>query len=520
MLAAIALIGLAFIQHYWIKNAIALKRQRFEQVVMDAMRSVVFKMERQSAASRIKKRFNFRKQGMRWLMEQDSLHPRMKMYRDSSFAEHRKYKLRGNKYRVKVFEEVTSDSNGVITKKSRHKSYLESPGSPPPGSHFEEHFPFDTMNERIKMMMEKSEMMSDIFDELVSINVYKDYNDKTDTLLLDSLLRAELLYRGIDAEFEYAVIKPGQSVFKGNEQYRNELLNSKFKVNLSPDNIFIEPKFLSVYFPGQTHFILNTMWILLLSSGVFIIILILSFYYTVSTILKQKKLSAIKNDFIGNMTHEFKTPISTISLACEVLGDKSVEKTQSKIDNYVNVISEENKRLGTLVENILQTAILDKGEFKLKFQEVDVHYVIEQAISNIRLQVEKREGSVITKLNAATSIIQADKVHLTNVVYNLLDNALKYSEEKPIIEVITETKEKGICFSVKDSGIGISKENQKKIFETLYRVPTGNIHNVKGFGLGLSYVKAIVEKHKGTIEVDSEPGKGSVFTVYLPYQQS
>jgi two-component system phosphate regulon sensor histidine kinase PhoR len=262
------------------------------------------------------------------------------------------------------------------------------------------------------------------------------------------------------------------------------------------------------------------MWLLLAVSIIFMVALIFSFYYTISTIFKQKKLSEIKNDFISNMTHEFKTPISTISLACEVLSDKTVEKSPERVNNYVKMIGDENKRLSLLVENILQTAILDKGQFKLKIQSIDIHTLIEQTITNIKLQVENKEGEISVQLNAEKSIVNADRVHVTNIIFNLIDNALKYTYEKPNIKISTRNAMDGILISVKDNGIGISKENQRRIFDTMYRVPTGNIHNVKGFGLGLSYVKAVVEKHGGSISVESELEKGSEFTVYIPFNDS
>jgi two-component system phosphate regulon sensor histidine kinase PhoR len=180
------------------------------------------------------------------------------------------------------------------------------------------------------------------------------------------------------------------------------------------------------------------------------------------------------------------------------------------------MIKDENKRLSVLVESILQTAILDKGEFKLKLSELDIHEIINTAINNTHLLIEQREGTIVKQLNAVKTRINADKVHLTNIVFNLIDNAIKYSKDKPEITITTENVENGINIYVKDNGIGISKENQKKIFEKFYRVPTGNVHNVKGFGLGLSYVQAVVNKHGGDISVQSEPGKGSTFKVFLP----
>jgi len=186
----------------------------------------------------------------------------------------------------------------------------------------------------------------------------------------------------------------------------------------------------------------------------------------------------------------------------------------------VKMIGDENKRLSLLVENILQTAILDKGQLKLKKQSIDIHTMIEQAIVNIKLQVENKEGDITTELKAKKHVIEADRVHVTNIIFNLIDNALKYTEGRPHIHIKTLSDAEGIFISVQDNGIGISKENQKRIFDTMYRVPTGNIHNVKGFGLGLSYVKAVSEKHGGSINVSSELGKGSTFTVYLPFQSN
>ncbi len=218
------------------------------------------------------------------------------------------------------------------------------------------------------------------------------------------------------------------------------------------------------------------------------------------------------------MTHEFKTPISTISLASEMLNDDSVTKTPEKQQRFVKMIRDENKRLSILVESILQTSILDKGEFKLKRSDVDVHEIINNAIHSTQLLIDQKTGTLTVNLNAMQHIINADKVHLTNIIFNLIDNAIKYTIEKPHIILTTTDTKNGIEISVKDNGIGISKENQRKIFDKFFRVPTGNIHNVKGFGLGLSYVLAVVQKHFGTINVNSDIGKGSTFKIVMPYK--
>jgi two-component system phosphate regulon sensor histidine kinase PhoR len=260
------------------------------------------------------------------------------------------------------------------------------------------------------------------------------------------------------------------------------------------------------------------MGLMLMGTGLIITVIFLLFFYILRTIFYQKKLSEIKNDFISNMTHEFKTPISTISLAVEVLGDTGLEKSADKTKRYLGMIRDENKRLGILVENILQTAVLDKGKLKLKPVAVNLHEMLPEVLGSSQLQLEMRQARVRLDMLAENPVIMADKVHLSNIIHNLVDNALKYCEKTPEIEITTANLPDGVTVSVKDNGIGIARENQRKIFEKLYRVPTGNVHNVKGFGLGLSYVKAIAEQHGGSVSVQSQPGVGSVFTLFLPFQ--
>ena len=525
ILASLAVLGLISIQVYWINNAIILGEQRFEQDVNDALNKVVSRMEKHTTASKISKKFNFRKQGIRWFTPQDSLNRVSKLISDSK-TDKTDFTLPKDKMNMKIYEEYSSDSNGVIVKKSRYKNYLNDSTASEIADGAEMDVPSDIQQFnpfegelRNKWPLQKKNRINDIFDEMVSINVYDDYSHKIDTLLLDSVIRLELFQKGVTADYIFCVNDSKNLPDKSKKALSEKeilLFSSKYKINLSPDNVFIKPQYLSLYFPGQKKYLLSSMWLMLSVSGAFMMVIIFSFYYSISTIFKQKKLSEIKNDFISNMTHEFKTPISTISLACEVLNDKTVEKSPQRIDNYIKMINDENKRLSLLVENILQTAILDKGELKLKIQSIDIHSLIEQTIANIKLQVENKNGEITTELSATSPIINADRVHITNIIFNLIDNALKYSIEKPKIKISTHSDETGIFISVQDNGIGISKENQKRIFDTMYRVSTGNIHTVKGFGLGLSYVKVVVEKHGGSISVESEPGKGSTFTVYLP----
>lgn len=226
----------------------------------------------------------------------------------------------------------------------------------------------------------------------------------------------------------------------------------------------------------------------------------------------------MKNDFINNMTHEFKTPVSTISLACEALSDKELRGSGELLDNYLSMIREENQRLSVMAEKILQTAVIEKGQLKMKKEKIDIHHIITDVIKNLKIQVEIKDGEIISNFGASRPLIEGDKVHVTNLFYNLLDNANKYSPKKPLIRVTTDNVHNGIVIQIEDNGIGISKNEQKKIFDKLYRVPTGNIHDVRGFGLGLNYVKAIVEEHHGKITLESEVNNGTKFRIFLPYQ--
>lgn len=341
------------------------------------------------------------------------------------------------------------------------------------------------------------------------------YNPK----LLDSLITVNLKKKGIKTEFEYGIYDPftNSMILQKTGKYPTELLTESFSYNLAniPGNIYPPQKFL-IYFPKEQQFVVKQIWKLLSLSIILFIIIIVSFYLSIQTIFRQKKLSAMKNDLINNMTHEFKTPISTIALACEALKDKDVKKSDEIYNSYINVISEENKRLGNMAEQILQQAVIEKGKLHLNKVIVDVHELIEDAVHRKSLEVQSKGGKIELDFKAKKSMVLGDETHLTNVFINLLDNAIKYTIEEPEIKISTNNDNDYILIAIKDNGIGINKSKQKKIFEKLYRVHTGNVHNFKGFGLGLNYVKAIVEMHNGTIFVDSEPKKGSTFTVKLP----
>jgi two-component system phosphate regulon sensor histidine kinase PhoR len=259
----------------------------------------------------------------------------------------------------------------------------------------------------------------------------------------------------------------------------------------------------------------SLIWIML-ASAVFTAIVIAAFYVTVKTLINQKKLSEIKSDFINNMTHELKTPLATISLAVEMLRSQKVQASPERLQQYTNTIKEENVRMNKHVETILQAGLMERQDMKFNIQPVQVNAVIEDVAHNFALQLEEKQGRLELQLHAADDTIQADATHFSNLVNNLIDNAVKYSRENPLIRVSTTSSPKSVCIRVEDNGIGMSKETVKRIFEKFYRAHTGNVHNVKGFGLGMSYVKNMVDTFKGKIKVDSTPGKGSTFNLEFP----
>lgn len=275
-------------------------------------------------------------------------------------------------------------------------------------------------------------------------------------------------------------------------------------------------EYLSVIVPGQSKIIWKEMFWFIIGAVLFTLIITTAFFITIRTLLKQKKLSEIKSDFINNMTHEFKTPLATISLAVDALKNEKVERDKEKTSYFTNIIKEENKRMNKQVETILQAALLDKQEVQLNLKKLPAHQMIKSALNNITLQVEEKAGKLDVVLEATNDSIMADEVHFTNLVNNLLDNAVKYSKDNLAIKLSTHNTGKYLQVKIEDNGIGMNRETLNRIFEKFYRAHTGNIHNVKGFGLGLSYVKTMVTAHKGTIKAESTLGKGSTFTLQFP----
>jgi two-component system phosphate regulon sensor histidine kinase PhoR len=289
---------------------------------------------------------------------------------------------------------------------------------------------------------------------------------------------------------------------------------------LAPENAdgnsTLPDELLVVVVPDYKKTVLGEMRVMIAGAIFFTFVIIAAFYVTVNALVRQKKLSEIKNDFINNMTHEFKTPLATISLAVDALRNEKVVQDRNKSEYFTGIIKEENKRMNKQVETILQASLLDRQEQQLNRKSLHAHVIIQEAMENFQLQLEGKGGRSELHLNAKDDQIFADEVHFTNIITNLIDNAVKYSKDNLLIKITTHSTPKNLVIRIEDNGIGMSKETQRRIFEKFYRAHTGNLHNVKGFGLGLSYVKTIVEAHEGRIKVDSTVGRGTCFTLELP----
>lgn len=373
-------------------------------------------------------------------------------------------------------------------------------------------------NEFLDWLKKRSNEFQNMSGQMISEIYQWEKTLELDNKEIENSLRQSLAFSNINTPYEYAIIKDGivqDGTFKRSQ--KKDFLKSKYMVRLFPDNIIRQDLILSVIFPERANYVLGSMAWILGGSMIFSLFILATFALSLYFIIRQKKISEMKSDFINNMTHEFKTPIATISLAADTITNPKVIKDEASIRHFISMIKKENSRMNKKVETILQIASLDKKEIEFRFENVSLHSIIEHAFETIDIQVQQRNGKINLNIDAAEPVIYGDIEHLTNLVNNLLDNAIKYSPEAPEISVKTKNTDKGIILTVEDKGIGMTKAVQSKIFERFYRQSSGDVHDVKGFGLGLNYARAIIDAHKGNINVFSEPGKGSRFDIFLPF---
>ncbi|MFT3753148.1 MAG: HAMP domain-containing sensor histidine kinase [Paludibacter sp.] len=336
---------------------------------------------------------------------------------------------------------------------------------------------------------------------------------------LDGILSKVLVNNGVELPFFYSIVdKQGKVIYKCHKDIHTDAVSSDNNVytqKLFPFEESNHSAYLQVIFPTKQNYILSSMNLLLPSIGLVLLIFVV-FVVALIIIFRQKQLNNMKNDFVNNMTHELKTPISTISLASQMLQDTGVGKTPESLKHISNVIRDETKRLSLQVEKVLQMAVFEKDKSILKLNEIKINSLVADIVSNFSLKVTSKGGKITPKLEATNDLALVDEVHFTNVIFNLMDNALKYSDKPLLLNIETWNEKDNLLVSIEDNGIGIGKDDLRRIFEKFYRVSTGNVHNVKGFGLGLAYVKKIITEHKGSIKVESELNIGTKFIITIP----
>ncbi len=470
-LMAVASIGIIILQFTLIRSAVSMKEAEFEQDVFDALNAVAEQLEEQERYNQLDRVSGFSLQHQRENIVIGSYKKDFGEFNDSP---------------------ITASGSSLLT----------------------------AINNGVNPFLNPLSVGSDAPIEL----------RLPDLQQLDNFIRQELFDRGIKIDYSYGVFSIPDNTFVVRDGYYTakddspksflpgvkNLHTSDYQVSLF-SRTGKPPGMLMIFFPNITGFVWSKVWLNILASILFTGIMMYCFIYTINVVFKQKKLSEMKTDFMNNMTHEFKTPIATISLAADSINSPMISGNPDKVQRFANIIKQENRRMNSQVEKVLQMASLDKEDFSLKLVGVNLHEVIRTAVQNIGLQVEKRDGKAYADLKAERALVEGDMTHISNIINNLLDNANKYSPDNPEISVHTRNVPNGVEVIIKDRGMGMSKEARKHIFDKFYRVHTGDLHDVKGFGLGLSYVKAMMTAHKGTIDVKSDLGKGSSFILFFPF---
>lgn len=524
----LSILGIIIVQLVWINNAIRVKNELFDRTVSEVLDNTVTQLE-------TKKDLNFittipQSPKVQWKTKQLPPPPPkpVKIIRDSIAPGQTRVevKVESNDSLVHVFQfnqstgvhssansftshrhdTIYTTTNAIVASTTKHLDSLETMIDTI------QHLP-PKIKKRIAFKSENLKVFSNkLVTEIATFG-----QDQVSISDLNKILKKELRNKNLELKYDAAILE-NDTINEMTEKADSlALLKTKYQTNLFPQSILDQNTRLAIYFPEQNRYIIRSVSWLLLASLILSLVVLLTFTMSVLFMLRQKKISEMKSDFINNMTHEFKTPIATISVAADSIVNQKVIDKPEQIGYYVSMIKKENTRMNRQVEDILTIARLDKKDFEFNWEPQNIHQLIEDAIQGIKIQVEKRGGQISTNLLATNPTVTTDKIHGTNVFHNLLDNAMKYSTGEPKIIVETKNTAKGVVISISDNGIGMSKQVQSKIFERFYRQPSGNIHNVKGFGLGLSYVKAVVEANDGTISIQSEIGKGSKFDVFLPF---
>jgi two-component system, OmpR family, phosphate regulon sensor histidine kinase PhoR len=499
----LAISGLILIQLYWIRNAIAITDQQFRQNANRALESVILDLEEKELINNILDQTN--------PAASDSVTAVVPV--NSPIAR----KIRGFQPNSRLLDRygLSKGMEPFAITKAGQKIYI----SPEYMSSLNPAESAETSDQSIS-----AEINGRVTNKIVSLeNIMSkilrntpDIRERIDFENLRKLLRTALNEVGISLDFEYSIRSGIAGIIWRTQGFADIPGTSKFIIQLFPNDPVPGQNQLVLYFLQERQYKFEKIGSLGFLSLLFTASLLFLSTATFIVIFRQKKISEIRNDFINNMTHELKTPISTISLASQMISDKSIPDDKKNVDNLARVISDESMRLKVQVEKVLQTSFFEKTRMTLRLTDADIHRLIENAIENFSLQIGSTGGNIIKDFQAAFTHAKVDEIHLLNAISNLIDNAIKYSNGRPEITIATRNIRKGIVITVEDKGIGISKQNLKRIYDKFYRVHSGNLHNVKGFGLGLSYVRKVIEEHNGSIKAESQINKGTKFTIFIP----
>jgi two-component system phosphate regulon sensor histidine kinase PhoR len=544
---SLSLIGIIVVQWLWISNAIEIKEENYNREIRESMEVTAERLNKKvdvvffsnQLPEKISEKPEVQKSNIDRIQEekirkmiekqQEEDEERIELQREQ--LEKRREKLE-KKMQIHIKNKDSLEEEFVINMKNMELDSLPHITMESMNMDSIINISLKKVNENLKNIQweqfnvqveQQAEKFNDIFKEMAI-----EYKFNFDSLKrkipyqqIDSILNWQFQESGVEASYKYGVYdSQADTLLYKQEGFNSTMINGAYQVNLFPKDLVRKSIYLMVYIPEKKELIIRSMAFLLIASAFFTLIIIATFGVTIITILRQKKLSEIKSDFINNMTHEFKTPIATISLASDSIANPKTLEDKDQIMNFLRIIKSENKRMNNQVERVLQMSLLDKQDFQIDLQPVHGHPVIEQVVNNVRLQLDKNGGAIYYDPEAENDKIFVDEEHFRNILYNLVDNAIKYSGTTPEISLKTTNYRGFLVISVEDNGIGIRKEDHNRIFDKFYRVSTGNVHNVKGFGLGLSYVKTVVKDMKGDIKVKSQFGKGTRFDVYLPLMEN
>ncbi len=507
----LSVIGLIAIQIFWLTNVIKVEEERFERNVNDALLSVADKIDKEEVAETVFKKIEHSSRKIEPIII-------------TGTGKKQQNKLTDSIQHVEIFVADTSKRPGI----NYHFKYMTGNNDSSRitlfGNDSVSHGTimirnnFKWQRKLDSFVVKRKQLVEDVVTDIIRVNTAKKIEERITDSQLNNFIAHELKNKGIDTDFKFGILKPYRDTLVLVKEGTNtqELIKSRTRTFLFPDEIFNAPNQLIIYFPDKNRYLLSSVSGLMALSIVLIVVISALFYKTLQMFINQKKITEIKNDLINNITHEFKTPISTISVACEALNEPDLIQDSSSIDRYTSIIKEENERLRMMVETLLNTAAFEKGTLHLSKAPHDINDLVRYSVAKFEEVLKKKNGKISLNLTNDSLSLNCDGFHLINSVSNLIDNAIKYNERDPEIKIRTAQDNDRIKISISDNGIGITKEQSEKIFDTFYRVSTGNIHNVRGNGIGLSYCKKIVEAHGGRITLKSKPGEGSTFEIDFP----